>query len=130
MTCGCGMIRFHARTVVTLVLLLPPKISFAQKAPPAPERPWVVDEKTRMELPPRPVPIPAMDASKIYSLPELVNLAEQNNPETRVAWEAAKPRSAYLGIAKSSLYPTLAAAALAQSERNNIFFAPNFYQQI
>jgi outer membrane protein len=130
MICGCGMVRFHARSVVPVVLLVLPIIVCAQKAPSAPERPWVVDTKMSLELPPRPVQVAALDASKVYSLSELVNLAEQNNPETRVAWEAAKARSADLGIAKSSLYPTLAAAALAQSERNNIFFAPTFYQQI
>jgi len=124
------MIRFHARMVVTLVLLLPQIRVCAQNAPSAPQRPWVVDTGTKLDLPPRSVGPPALDPLKVYSLPELVDLAEQNNPETRVAWEAAKARSADLGIAKASLYPTLAAAVLAQSERNNIFFAPTYYQQI
>jgi len=124
------MVRFHARTVVTLVLLFPQIRVCAQNAPSTPQRPWVVDTGTKLDLPPRSVAVPELDPLKVYSLPELVDLAEQNNPETRVAWEAAKARSADLGIAKSSLYPTLAAAVLAQSERNNIFFAPTYYQQI
>jgi outer membrane protein len=124
------MIWFHARTVVTVVLLLPQIVVCAQSAPPLPDHPWIGDTTMRLELPPRLASVPAVDPSRAYSLSELVNLAEQNNPETRVAWEAAKARSADLGIAKSSLYPTLAAAALAQSERNNIFFAPNYIQQI
>ena len=113
-----------------LVLLIPLMELSAQNAPSSPERPWDVDAKTKLTLPPRPAVIPAFEPLKIYSLAELVNLAEQNNPQTRVAWEAAKARSADLGIAKSSLYPTLAAAALAQSDRSNIFFAPTYYQQI
>jgi outer membrane protein TolC len=58
-----------------------------------------------------------------------VNVAEQNNPETRVAWENAKVRAADLGVSKASLYPTLAALALAQSDRTNIFFSPDFIRQ-
>ena len=51
-------------------------------------------------------------------LPELINLAEQNNPDTRVAWENAKARAADLGISKATLYPTLAAVAVAESVRD------------
>jgi outer membrane protein len=120
---------FHARTMVMLLMLVPGTEVCAQSAPSSPDRPWTVVSKQPLTLPPRPTLVPPIDSSKIYSLPELVNLAEQNNPETRVVWEAAKARSADLGIAKSSLYPTLAALVLAQSERNNIFFAPNYFQQ-
>jgi outer membrane protein len=123
------MIGFHARSVVMLVLLLPRMEVCAQNAPVSPERPWDVDSKTQLVLPPRPALVAPFDPLKAYSLPELVNLAEENNPETRVAWEAAKVRSADLGIAKSSLYPMLAATVLAQSERSNIFFAPSYFQQ-
>jgi outer membrane protein len=112
-----------------LLLLVPRMEVCAQNAPLSPDKPWTVVSKPPLALPPRTTLAPPIDPSKIYSLPELVNLAEQNNPETRVAWEAAKARSADLGIAKSSLYPTLAALVLAQSERNNIFFAPNYFQQ-
>ncbi len=69
------------------------------------------------------------DAAKTYALAELVNLAEQNNPETRVAWENAKARAADLGVSKSTLYPTLAAAVVAQSVRTKILFAPAYIRQ-
>ena len=79
--------------------------------------------------PARSAPEVTPDPNKTYTLPELVNLAEQNNPETRVAWQNAKARAADLGISKASLYPTLAAVAIAQSTRDNLFFAPNYYRQ-
>ncbi len=72
---------------------------------------------------------PVFDPSEVYTLPELINLAEENNPETRVAWQNARARAAEVGIAEAELYPTLAATAIAQSARNNVFFAPNFYRQ-
>ena len=46
-----------------------------------------------------------------------------------MAWENAKARAAELGIAQSTMYPTLAAAALAGSTRANIFFRPTFERQ-
>ena len=79
--------------------------------------------------PPRSGPAFVPDPSKTYTLPELVNLAEQNNPDTRVAWENAKARAADLGISKSTLYPTMAAVVLAQTDRYNLLFAPNYIRQ-
>lgn len=103
-------------------------IACAQRAPLSPQQPW--QGTTSLPAPPpRSAPAFAPDPTKIYTLPELVNLAEQNNPETRVAWENAKARAADLGISKSTLYPTVAAAVLAQTERYNLLFAPNYIRQ-
>ena len=82
-----------------------------------------------MTPPARSVPAIVPDPGKTYTLPELVNVAEQNNPETRVAWENAKARAAELGISKSTLYPTVAAIALAQTVRTNVLFAPAYFRQ-
>jgi hypothetical protein len=49
----------------------------------------------------------ALDQSETYSLSELIDLAEANNPATLVAWEHARSRAAALGIIRSELYPTL-----------------------
>ena len=103
-------------------------IACAQRAPISPQQPWQ-GTTTLPAPPPRSALAFAPDPTKIYTLPELVNLAEQNNPETRVAWENAKARAADLGISKASLYPTVAALAIAQSARDNLFFAPNYYRQ-
>jgi hypothetical protein len=58
------------------------------------------------------------DPEKIYSLPELIDLAESHNPETRVAWERARAQAAAWGIARSELYPTVGATALAGVNRD------------
>ena len=83
----------------------------------------------QLNAPARPAPAYVPDPLKTYTLPELVNVAEQNNPETRVAWENAKARAADLGVSKASLYPTLAAMALADSNRTDVFFTPIWYRQ-
>jgi outer membrane protein len=125
---GLQMNRSHLRLVAVFTLLLAARITCAQSAPISPEHPWNASTSSRFS-PPRPTSDFAPDPLKLYTLPELIDLAEQHNPETRVAWENAKARAADLGIAKASLYPTLAAAALAQSARENILFAPFFYRQ-
>jgi outer membrane protein len=125
------MSRFRGRTFFMVCLLLAEGITFAQKAPPVPEHPWDASSAKPAfpAAPPHTMPAPIPDPAKIYALPELVDIAERNNPQTRVAWENAKGRAADLGITRSTLYPTLAAAALAESTRLDIFFGPNFQRQ-
>ena len=72
---------------------------------------------------------PELDSSQTYSLPELVDFAQSHNPETRIAWEVAKQRADQAGVARASLYPTVAVAALAQQERHRVLFGSAFYRQ-
>src|ERR1700721_1967947 len=71
----------------------------------------------------------AIDAAKVYTLAELIDLAQQHNPETRVAWEQAKARAASLGIARASFYPTLTAVALAATTRVATLIGEYFHRQ-
>src|SRR6202161_841525 len=122
------MKRSLRKLATMLMALVGGAIACAQRAPLSPQQPW--QGTTNLPSPPpRSAPAFVPDPSKIYTLPELINLAEQNNPDTRVAWENAKARAADLGISKASLYPTVAALVIAQSARENLFFAPNYYRQ-
>ncbi|HKD86583.1 MAG TPA: TolC family protein [Terriglobales bacterium] len=124
------MLRFRGRTLILLFVLAGGRIGAAQKAPPAASHPWDASAATQaLKPPPRSLPSPPLDPARLYTLAELVNIAEQNNPETRVAWENAKARAGDLGIAKSTLYPAMAAAVLAQTTRENILFGPYFVRQ-
>jgi outer membrane protein len=108
-----------------------PKIASAQNVPPSPDRPWqfAAERQIREEAKTFRVSRLAADPTKVYSLAELVDFAERNNPETRVAWEGAKARGAALRIAQSELYPALAALALSQVEREDILFGNDFVRQ-
>ena len=59
----------------------------------------------------------------------MIDLAEQHNPETRVAWEEAKSKADELGIARSSLYPTLSAVVLGVSLRQATLIGEYFHRQ-
>jgi outer membrane protein TolC len=52
-----------------------------------------------------------IDPRKVYDLPELIDIAQRNNPETRIAWERARQAAAALGLSESTYYPYLAASA-------------------
>jgi outer membrane protein TolC len=47
----------------------------------------------------------------------LIDLAERNNPRTRIAWERARQRADELGIARSAYYPVLAGEAAFGDQR-------------
>jgi outer membrane protein TolC len=59
----------------------------------------------------------SLDASHAYTLAELIDIAEHNNPRTRIVWERAKQRAAQLGIAKSAYFPLLAGIAAFADQR-------------
>lgn len=61
--------------------------------------------------------IAALDPAHPYSLAELVDIAEHNNPRTRITWERAKQKAEQLGIAKSAYYPVLTGIATFANQR-------------
>ena len=70
-----------------------------------------------------------LDSTKTYTLSELVDVAEEHNPETRAAWEQAKGQAAAVGVARSALFPILAAKAVGESVRQRVLLNTEFLQQ-
>src|SRR6266436_111519 len=126
-----GSARELARAAIVLVLLLPVSRALAQNAPASPDHPWHGLGEARIEADARNFTEPRLnfDQEKTYSLPELIDLAESHNPETRVAWEHARAQAAAWGVARSELYPTVAAAALAGANRTHAYLADRFFRQ-
>ena len=122
--------------LVAGVLLLPwPRNGRCQTAPPSPDHPWYSGQELRLEqgaaggAGPKAGTEPVVVAGKVYTLPELIDLAEMHNPETRLAWERARSAAAALGVARSELYPTIAAAVLSETTRSEIYLNTRFYRQ-
>ncbi len=86
-------------------------------------------DRSKREYPVEPQKLGVPDTEKTYTLAELIDLAEQHNPETRVAWQEAKSKADALGIARSALYPTLTAVALAVSLRTATLIGEYFHRQ-
>jgi outer membrane protein len=53
-----------------------------------------------------------IDPDKRYELPELIDLAQRTNPETRVAWEGARRAALAVGLVESEYFPVLAISVL------------------
>jgi len=105
--------------------------ALAQSAPAVPDQVWhsKVTDSVARELKARPEAKYPLEAGKLYTLAELIDLAEQHNPETRVAWETAKARAASLGIARSAWYPTITAVALGATLRTATLIGEYFHRQ-
>jgi outer membrane protein len=58
-----------------------------------------------------------LDPAHPYTLAELIDVAEEHNPSTRVVWERAKQKADELGLAKSAYYPQLDGLAVLGDER-------------
>src|SRR6266436_7275049 len=118
----------HRMSIFAFVDLMLTSSVLGQTVPASPERPWHGSAEFSMKEDTGRVGDSrfAVDQSKTYSLPELIDLAEAHNPATRAAWERARSQAAALGITRSELYPTLAAAALSQTESGQAFFGSRF----
>src|SRR6266853_397389 len=64
----------------------------------------------------------SINPRKVYNLAELIDIAERNNPETRVAWERARYAAGAVGLSESTYYPFLVASAAAGYDRAFIPF--------
>ena len=62
--------------------------------------------------------IAVLDPKRVYPLAELIDIAEQNNPRTRIVWEQARQKAEQLGIEKSAYYPVLVGLAVFGDQRS------------
>jgi outer membrane protein len=119
------------KAAVLILFLTNADWSFAQAAPDSADRPWrsgagqqiALDvlrfRDSRLNI----------DPSKVYTLAELVDFAEAHHPLTRVAWENASAQAAAFGVARSELYPILAAVAFSGVSREAVPFGSAFFLQ-
>jgi outer membrane protein len=104
----------------------------AQNISRSPSEPWANDKRLAQfdhTLQASRVTPFAIAPDRVYTLPELIDLAELHNPDTRVAWQSAKAKLAEVGLAESELYPSVAAVAIASTWRNGPLIGPEFHRQ-
>lgn len=58
-----------------------------------------------------------LDPVHPYTLAELIDVAEDNDPSTRAIWDRAKQKARELGLAKSAYYPKLDSLAVFGDQR-------------
>ena len=79
-----------------------------------PTRRFELPREPLLDRPDEPAEI---DPERVYTLPELIDVAERRNHATRVAWELARQAAIEVGVARAALLPTVTLQALAGYER-------------
>src|SRR6516162_4657969 len=103
----------------------PSKEAPAVPAPAAAAKRFTVPENTAVKL-----PSPAdINPDHVYSLVELIDIAQRRNPSTRVAWEQARQAAINVGIARAAYLPALAASAVVGWEHVVFPFPSNLVPQ-
>jgi outer membrane protein len=104
--------------------------AWGQRAPITPNVPWLPDRSSLERHTAAVVSREAsIDGEHIYSLGELIDIAESNSPTTQAAWNRAKMTAASVGIAESELYPTIIAMVSGTTYLNPQLFGPTFVLQ-
>ena len=119
------------RTGRAILILVSIGCLWAQSPPVSPGGPWHSSEEQRIVTEARRFgsPLVRIDPERVYSLAGLVDLAEANNPETRITWEGAVAQAGALGVARSELFPVLVAAAMAGADRSEANLGARFYRE-
>jgi len=84
----------------------PPERLRSQVAP-GPTTPWRAPDLREYSKALKPTEQARIDPAHQYDLPELVDVAERVNPETRVAWERARQAAIGVGLVESEYFPVL-----------------------
>ena len=85
---------------------------YGRQVAPAPGTPWRAPDLRDYSRVLKSTEGPLIEPERRYGLPELIDLAQRVNPETRVAWEAARRAALAVGLVESEYFPILAISAL------------------
>ncbi len=118
--------RPFARICLALAIHLADFAAFGgEHSPPSPDKPWYPPQLDKYERDlaqgdfgnNRNMVPTQIDPEKVYDLPELIDIAERSNPQTRIAWERARQAAAAVGLSQSAYFPYLVASAAGGYDR-------------
>lgn len=62
-------------------------------------------------------PTPDIDLARTYTLPELIDIAQRNNPDTRAAWERARQAALAVGMVEATYLPLITANVIGGQQQ-------------
>ena len=83
---------------------------FRRQVAPGPGAPWRTPDLRGYSNALRPTEQAPIDPGRQYDLPELIDVAQRVNPETRVTWERARQAAIAVGLVESEYFPMLTLA--------------------
>lgn len=99
------------------------------RAPATASTPWSADPQSGMAAANFSVPAspqvatlstpPATDEAHVYQLPELIDMAQMNNPDTRIAWQQARQAALAVGMAEATFLPLISASVIGGYQKNH-----------
>jgi len=101
----CSVIEAFAQTASDLPERLRRKVA------PGPAAPWHAPDLRGYSGALKPSEQAPIDPARQYDLPELIDVAQRVNPETRVTWERARQAAIAVGLVESEYFPMLTLAA-------------------
>ena len=112
--------RANGPVAVIACLLCACATSQLKRAPRAPDVAWkpASNDPHDFSLPAEPsLPLHTEEIAttkpdRAYTLPDLIDIAESANPDTRIGWERARQAALAVGIAKAEYLPVISALAL------------------
>jgi outer membrane protein len=114
----------RAAAVCSAALSFACATSYLNRAPPSPDSAPRSTSGGRHDfsLPPlASSPAPAEEATadfdRVYGLPDLIDIGESTNPDTRIEWEKARQAALTVGLARAEYLPTISALALGGFQR-------------
>ncbi|WP_337137533.1 TolC family protein, partial [Morganella morganii] len=113
-------IKVRIPLVVSILFLLNGCVTDSvNRAPASPSVPWhreqqiQAGEQVRLSLSPQTeADLPQIDTAHAYRLPELINMAQLNNPDTRIAWQQARQAALAVGLTESLFLPVITASVV------------------
>lgn len=109
-----------AKSITLSALLAPSLLALAGcvAAPPLAPPPKKVAVMPDFQLSQIPtLPTITLEQDHAYTLPELIDLAQQNNPTTRIAWLEAEQAALAAGMVKATYLPMISASVIGGYQR-------------
>jgi outer membrane protein TolC len=85
--------------------------SYLERAPRSPARAWPLPSEPSFHVGVQNGP--TLRSDHLYSLLELIDIAEAANPDTRISWEHARQAALAVGVANAGYYPLITAWTIA-----------------
>ena len=101
---------------------------YLHRAPPSPREPWPLAAEIRRASERTP-DAAAVAPGHLYTLPELIDLAESTNPDTRIGWQRARQAALAVGIPMAGYFPRVEALTIV-GYQHTIFSVPNLGQSL
>lgn len=64
-------------------------------------------------------PPPAINPQQVYQLPELIDLSQMNNPDTRIAWQQARQAALAVGMVEATFLPMISASVIGGYQKTS-----------